>query len=56
VGFHEICYASDAIEYDLDAMFFNLVTSAIPKWQTFKLLRLVQRNPLITFKPIGGFG
>jgi hypothetical protein len=35
---------------------FNLVVSAIPKWQKFKLLRWVQRNPLITFKPIGGFG
>jgi hypothetical protein len=35
---------------------FNLVASAIPKWRTFKLLRRVQRNPLITFEPIGGFG
>jgi hypothetical protein len=35
---------------------FNLVTSAIRKWWTFKLLRWVQRNTLITFEPIGGFG
>jgi hypothetical protein len=35
---------------------FNLVTSAIPKWRTFKLLKWVQRNPLITFELIGGFG
>jgi hypothetical protein len=36
--------------------FLNLVASTIPKWLTFKLLRWVQRNPLITFEPIGGFG
>jgi hypothetical protein len=49
-------YAGDAIEDDLDATFFNLIASAIPKWRTFKLLRWVQRNPLIIFEPIGGFG
>jgi hypothetical protein len=36
--------------------FLNLVASAIPKWRIFKLLKWVQRNPLITFEPIGGFG
>jgi hypothetical protein len=40
----------------LDATVFNLVASAIPKWWTFKLLRWVQRKPLINFEPIGGFG
>jgi hypothetical protein len=49
VDFHEIRYAGDVTEDDPDATFFNLVASAIPKWRTFKLLRLVQRNPLITF-------
>jgi hypothetical protein len=34
----------------------NLVASAIPKWRTFKLLRLCKRNALITFEPLGGFG
>jgi hypothetical protein len=42
VDFHEIWYVGDAIEGDLDATFFNLVFSAIPKWRTFKLLRWVQ--------------
>jgi hypothetical protein len=54
--FHEIWYAGDANEDDLDATFFNLIASAIPKWRTSKLLRWAQRNPLITFEPIGGFG
>jgi hypothetical protein len=56
VDFHEIWYAGDAIGDDLDTTFFNLLSLAIPKWQTFKLLRWVQRNPLITFDPMGGFG
>jgi hypothetical protein len=56
VDFHEIWQASDAIEDDLDTTLFNLVSSAIPNWRMFKLLRWVQRNPLITFEPIGGFG
>jgi hypothetical protein len=34
----------------------NVVTLAIPKWRTFKLLRWVKRSPLITFEMIGGFG
>jgi hypothetical protein len=46
-----------AVEDDLDAnFFFNLVASAIPKLLTFKLLRWVLRNLLITFEPFGGFG
>jgi hypothetical protein len=32
----------DAIEGDLDAILFNSVTSTIPKWRTFKLLRWMQ--------------
>jgi hypothetical protein len=56
VDFHEFWESSDAIEDGLDATFFNLVVSAIPKWRKFKLLRWVQRNPLITFESIGGFG
>jgi hypothetical protein len=56
VDFHEIWQAGDAIKDDLDVTFFNHVASAIPKWRTFKRLRWVQRNPLITFEPIGGFG
>jgi hypothetical protein len=31
----------DGIEYYLDYVLFNLVASAIPQWQTFKLLRWV---------------
>jgi hypothetical protein len=47
VDFREILHA---IEGNLDAIFFfNLVASAIPKLRTFKLLRWVQRNPLINF-------
>jgi hypothetical protein len=56
VDFHEIWYAGDAIEDDLEVTFFKLVASAIPKWGTFKLLRWVQRKSLINFEPIGGFG
>jgi hypothetical protein len=37
---------------DIDAIFSNPVPSTIPKW-TFKLLRWVQRNPLIRFELIG---
>jgi hypothetical protein len=37
-------------------IFFNLVASASPKWWTFKFLRWVHRNPLISFGPIAGFG
>jgi hypothetical protein len=51
VDFHEIWEAGDAIEDDLESS-----APAILKWQTFKLVRWVQRNPLITFEPIGGFG
>jgi hypothetical protein len=46
----------NAIEDDLDAIFYNIVASAISKWWTFKLLRWLQRYPLITFEPFGGFG
>jgi hypothetical protein len=52
VDFYESWFAGDAVEYDLDAISFNLVASAIPKWRTFKPLRWVQRNPLIIFEPL----
>jgi hypothetical protein len=55
VDFHEIWYAGDAIEDDLDTTFYNPVASAIPKWQIFKLLTWVQRTPL-TFELISRFG
>jgi hypothetical protein len=42
VEFHEIQYGGHAIEGDLDAVLFNPVSSTIPKWRTFKLLRWVQ--------------
>jgi hypothetical protein len=41
VDLDEILYGSDGIEYYLDYVLFNPVTSTIPKWQTFKLLRWV---------------
>jgi hypothetical protein len=52
VDFHEIRYAGDAIEEDLDATF--LISYLQPfqnggRW-------LVQRILLITLEPIGGFG
>jgi hypothetical protein len=52
VEFYEIWFAGDAVEYDLDAILFNLVASVIPKWRTFKLLRWVQRHPLLIFEPL----
>jgi hypothetical protein len=33
-----------------------VITLAISKWWTFKLLKWVQINPLITFEPFCGFG
>jgi hypothetical protein len=56
VDFHEIWYAGDAIEDELNATFSNLVASVFPKWWTSLPLRWVQTNPIITFEPIGGFG
>jgi hypothetical protein len=41
VDFDEILYEGDGIEYYLDYILFNSVASTIPKWWTFKLLRLV---------------
>jgi hypothetical protein len=46
----------DEIEYYLDYIVFNPVASTIPRCRTFKRLRWVQRNPLINFVLIGGFG
>jgi hypothetical protein len=40
--FYEIQSAGDATEGDLDAVLINLVTSTIPKWRTFKILRWMQ--------------
>jgi hypothetical protein len=56
VDLDEILYGGDAIECNLDGIFSNPVPINIPKWQTFKLLRRVQRNPLIKFKLIGRYG
>jgi hypothetical protein len=42
VDLDEILCGSDDIEDDLDFILFSAVTSAIPKWPTFKLLRWVQ--------------
>jgi hypothetical protein len=39
---------------EVDATFSN--PSTTPKGWTFKLLRWVQRNPLITFEQAGEFG
>jgi hypothetical protein len=40
VGFYEIQKGGHAIEGDLDAIIFNAVAAAVPKWQTFKLAPL----------------
>jgi hypothetical protein len=42
--FRDIWYAGYVIEDDLDATFFNLVASAIPKWWTFNLMMCVQKQ------------
>jgi hypothetical protein len=55
VDLDEILFGDD-IEDNLDSILPNPVASTTPKWRTFKLLRWVQRNPLITFELIGGFG
>jgi hypothetical protein len=55
VDLDEILYDGDDSEDGLDSILFNAVASTVPKWRTFKLLGWVQRNPLITFEPIGGF-
>jgi hypothetical protein len=34
VGFHEILLAGDAIQRDLDGIFFNSIASTILKWQS----------------------
>jgi hypothetical protein len=52
----EILYRDDGIEYYLDSILLKPVASTIPKWWTFKLLRWVQRSPLINFEMIGGYG
>jgi hypothetical protein len=49
-------YGGDDIGDDLDFILFNPVASTTSKWRTFKLLRWMQRNPLITFELIGGLG
>jgi hypothetical protein len=38
----EILYVIDGIEYYLDYVLYNPGDSTIPKWQTFKLLKLAQ--------------
>jgi hypothetical protein len=52
----ETLYGLDAIKDSLESILLNPVDSAVPKWRTFKFLRRVQRNPLITFELNGGFG
>jgi hypothetical protein len=42
VDFHEIHYGGHVIEDDLGAIIFNPVASAIPRWQTFMLVKLTQ--------------
>jgi hypothetical protein len=56
VDLDEILYGDDDIEGDLDSIPLNPVASSIPKWRTFKLLRWVKANTLVTFEPFGGFG
>jgi hypothetical protein len=34
--FHEICYECDAIQWGLDAVVFNSISSTILKWLKFK--------------------
>jgi hypothetical protein len=41
VDLDEILYGGDGIEYYLDYILFNSVSSTLPKRRTFKLLRLV---------------
>jgi hypothetical protein len=54
-GFGYIFYGDNDIEDDLDIMLLNAIDSTIGKWRKFKLPRWAQRNPFITFEPIGGF-
>jgi hypothetical protein len=42
VDLNEILHGVDDIEYDLDSILFITVSSTIPKWRTFKLLKWVQ--------------
>jgi hypothetical protein len=44
VALDKILYGGDSIEDDLEAIFSNPVTSTVPKWRTFKLLRWVQKK------------
>jgi hypothetical protein len=56
MNIHEMLWAGGAIQGNLDTTFLNFVASAVPKGRTFKPLRRVKRNPVITFEPICGFG
>jgi hypothetical protein len=56
VDLDEMLYGDDDIEGYREFILLNPVASTIPKWRTFKLLRWMQRNTLITFEPFGGFG
>jgi hypothetical protein len=44
----EIQYRDHAIEGNLDTIIFNPVSSTVPKWGTFKLLRWMQNIPQST--------
>jgi hypothetical protein len=42
VDLDEILYGGDYIEDDPDSILFNAVSSTIPEWRTFKILRWVR--------------
>jgi hypothetical protein len=42
VDFHQVNQGGCGAEYDLNAIFFNLVASTIPKWRAFRRLRRMQ--------------
>jgi hypothetical protein len=48
VDFNEMQWEGHAIESDLDAINFNAIAAAIPKWRTFRLLRWVQNLHKLT--------
>jgi hypothetical protein len=42
VDLDETLYGGDDVVDDIDSILLNLISSAIPEWPTFKLLRLFQ--------------
>jgi hypothetical protein len=55
VDLDEILCGGDESLVDHGAIFSNTVASSFPKWQTFKFLKLVQRNVLISSEPVCEF-